>query len=398
MNRPKQGPLTDLRVLDLTRVWSGPLATRLLADMGADVIKVEDPRLAPARPGGFRKLNRNKQSIALDLNDSRAVNVFKGLVAISDVVIENFRPRVMRNFGLEYDVLNHINPAIIVVALSGFGSHGPYADYPAFGPSVESLTGLSSLMGYPGGPPMGTAIAFPDAVGALNATAAVMTALWQRRETGRGQFIDLSQSEGPVCQLGEVIIGYQYGRAQPGRMGNSHPVHAPYGCYPCRAEDSWIAICVTSEAHWESLSRMMGSPPWTREENYAEPLSRWHHRQELDSLIADWTSNHDAQALMHQLQQGGVPAGAVLTNKDMLEDPHLNQREAFVAITEPEGVTYRYPGLPIHFSNDQEGTPLRHAPQLSEHARPILGALLGMTSSEIDELEARGGVGKSAGK
>ncbi len=398
MNRLKHGPLTNLRVLDLTRVWSGPLATRLLADLGAEVIKVEDPRLAPTRPGGFRKLNRNKQSIALDLNDSRAADAFKGLVAISDVVIENFRPRVMRNFGLEYDVLHQVNPSIIVVAMSGFGSRGPYADYPAFGPSVESLTGLSSLMGYPGGPPMGTAIAFPDAVGGLNAAAAVMTALWQRMETGQGQFIDLSQSEGPVCQLGEYIIGYQYDRVQPERMGNSHPTHAPYGCYPCRADDSWIAICVTSEAQWTSLCRMMGNPPWTRDKNYVEPLTRWHHRQELDNLVAEWTSGHDAHALMHQLQQGGVPAGAVLTNKEMLEDPQLNQRETFVAITEPEGVTYRYPGLPIHFSNDPEGIPLHRAPQLSEHARPILGLLLGMASDEIEELEARNVLGKSAGK
>ena len=196
--------LSDVRVLDLTRVWAGPLTTRILGDFGAEVIKISDPRVPLDRLSGTNnKLNRSKVNLALRLDHEEGRELFLELVATSDVVVENFRPRVMRNFDLTYERLREVRPDIVMCSMPGFGTTGEYADYPAFGPSVEAMTGLPSMMGYEGGEPRTSALAFPDPVAALNSVAAIMTALHHRRQTGEGQFIDLALTEGPICQIGE---------------------------------------------------------------------------------------------------------------------------------------------------------------------------------------------------
>ena len=201
--------LKDVRVLDLTRVWAGPLGTRILGDFGAEVIKISDPRVPIDRLSGTNnKLNRNKVNLALRLDHEEGRELFLELVATSDVVVENFRPRVMRNFDLTYERLRKVRPDIVMCSMPGFGTTGEYADYPAFGPSVEAMTGLPSMMGYEGGEPRTSALAFPDPVAGLNATAAIMTALHHRRQTGEGQFIDLALTEGPICQIGEYVAAY----------------------------------------------------------------------------------------------------------------------------------------------------------------------------------------------
>ena len=363
-------PLEDIRVVDLTRVWAGPLATRILADFGAQVIKISDPRVPLDRTSGTNnKLNRNKSSLALRLDQPAGREVFLELTATADVVVENFRPRVMRNFRLTYDELREVRPDIVMCSMPGFGTTGEYRDYPAFGPSVEAMTGLPSMMGYEGGPPRTSALAFPDPVASLNAVAAIMSALRHRRLTGEGQFIDLALIEGPICQIGEHIAAHSRTGHQPARRGNSHPIHAPYGVYPARGDDEWVAICVTSNAEWRRLCRLMNMPDLGFNLMYREPSVRQRHRAEVDAIVSAWSRGLYAEEIARTLQAEGIAAGRVAKNHQLLADPHLNQRGFYVELEEPDVGRKRYPGQAIRVDGvPQSGwTP---SARLGEHSHP----------------------------
>ena len=386
------GPLSNIRILDLTRVWAGPLALRMLADFGAEVIKISDPRVPVDRESGTNnKLNRNKLGLALRLDEPEGRQLILDLTNISDVVIENFRPRVMRNFDLTYEDLKTVKPDIIMCSMPGFGSEGKYAEYPAFGPSVETMTGISSLMGYPGGPPMVSGIAYPDPLAAMNGAGSLMSALLHRQRTGQGQFIDLALSEGPVCQIGEHIVAFSRAGTQPLRIGNTHPDHAPYGVYPCSDDDQWIAICVTSDDQWAILQRLMGN---LDEDDYrfASSASRVSHRAELDELVGQWSVKHDSRELTGTLQNLSIAAGAAVNNWQMLEDPHMNQRGFMMDIDEPDLGVKRYPGQAIRLSSTP-ATKHTPSPQLGEHTRQLLHNLLSMSNAEIDKHAEHGIIG-----
>ena len=386
------GPLSNIRILDLTRVWAGPLALRMLADFGAEVIKISDPRVPVDRESGTNnKLNRNKLGLALRLDEPEGRQLILDLTNISDVVIENFRPRVMRNFDLTYEDLKTVKPDIIMCSMPGFGSEGEYAEYPAFGPSVETMTGISSLMGYPGGPPMVSGIAYPDPLAAMNGAGSLMSALLHRQRTGQGQFIDLALSEGPVCQIGEHIVAFSRTGTQPLRVGNTHPDHAPYGVYPCSDDDQWIAICVTSDDQWAILQKLMGN---SDEDDYrfASSASRVSHRAELDELVGQWSVKHDSRELTVTLQNLSIAAGAAVNNWQMLEDPHMNQRGFMMDIDEPDLGVKRYPGQAIRLSSTP-ATKHNPSPQLGEHTRQLLHNLLSMSNAEIDKHAEHGIIG-----
>ena len=386
------GPLSNIRILDLTRVWAGPLALRMLADFGAEVIKISDPRVPVDRESGTNnKLNRNKLGLALRLDEPEGRQLLLDLTNISDVVIENFRPRVMRNFDLTYEDLKTVKPDIIMCSMPGFGSEGEYAEYPAFGPSVETMTGISSLMGYPGGPPMVSGIAYPDPLAAMNGAGALMSALLHRQRTGQGQFIDLALSEGPVCQIGEHIVAFSRTGTQPLRIGNTHPNHAPYGVYPCSDDDQWIAICVTSDNQWAILQKLMGNSDGD-DSRFASSASRVSHRAELDELVGQWSVKHDSRELTVTLQNLSIAAGAAVNNWQMLEDPHMNQRGFMMDIDEPDLGVKRYPGQAIRLSSTP-ATKQNPSPQLGEHTRQLLHNLLSMSNAEIDRHAEHGIIG-----
>ena len=386
------GPLSNIRILDLTRVWAGPLALRMLADFGAEVIKISDPRVPVDRESGTNnKLNRNKLGLALRLDEPEGRQLLLDLTNISDVVIENFRPRVMRNFDLTYEDLKTVKPDIIMCSMPGFGSEGEYAEYPAFGPSVETMTGISSLMGYPGGPPMVSGIAYPDPLAAMNGAGALMSALLHRQRTGQGQFIDLALSEGPVCQIGEHIVAFSRTGTQPLRIGNTHPDHAPYGVYPCSDDDQWIAICVTSDNQWAILQKLMGNSDGD-DSRFASSASRVSHRAELDELVGQWSVKHDSRELTVTLQSLNIAAGAAVNNWQMLEDPHMNQRGFMMDIDEPDLGVKRYPGQAIRLSSTP-ATKQNPSPQLGEHTRQLLHNLLSMSNAEIDRHAEQGIIG-----
>ncbi len=380
-------PLSDIRVLDLTRVWAGPLATRILADFGADVIKISDPRVPIDRAGGTNnKLNRNKPNLALRLDHDSGRDAFLELVKTADVVVENFRPRVMRNFNLTYQDLRQVRPDIIMCSMPGYGTTGKYAEYPAFGPSVEAMTGIPSMMGYEGGPPRTSALAFPDPVSALNSVAAIMTALNHRRRTGQGQFIDLALIEGPICQIGEFIAAHSRTGLQPPRVGNAHSEHAPYGVYPANGEDEWIAICVTSDAQWRDLCQLMGRPEFADSDEYADESARRRNSERLDGIVAYWTREHDAAKLAASLQSVGIAAGRTAKNYQLLADPHLDERGFFVEIHEPDIGPKIYPGQAIRMPGMDRASWIPSA-RLGEHTEKILNELLGMSNARISQME-----------
>ena len=386
------GILSDVRILDLTRVWSGPLATRILTDFGAEVIKISDPRAPIDRANGTNnKLNRNKSNLALRLDHEEGRRMFLELVAASDVVVENFRPRVMRNFGLDYERLREIRPDVIMCSMPGFGTTGDYADYPAFGPSVEAMTGLPSMMGYEGGPPRTSSLAFPDPIAGLNAVAAVMTALRHRRRTGQGQFIDVALNEGPICQIGERIVAHSLTGEQPARVGNAHPDHATYGVYPAAGDDEWVAICVTSNEQWRALSELMNAPAPASEPAYRNASGRVARRAELDAIVSEWTRARDAGEIASALQARGIAAGRVANNRQLLEDPHLNARRFFAELAEPDVGVKKYPGQPIRMNDSMPKW--KPSARLGEHSLQIMTELLGMTPETSNQLERAETVG-----
>ena len=382
-----KGPLSDIRILDLTRVWAGPLATRILADFGAEVIKISDPRVPIDRAGGTNnKLNRNKPNLALRLDHDSGRDAFLELVKTADVVVENFRPRVMNNFDLTYQNLREVRPDIVMCSMPGFGTTGKYANYPAFGPSVEAMTGIPSMMGYEGGPPRTSALAYPDPVSALNSVAGIMTALNHRRRSGQGQFIDLALIEGPICQIGEFIVTHSRTGIQPPRVGNSHPEHAPYGVYPAKGEDEWIAICVMSDSEWGEICGLMGRPELADSEEFSNSSARRRNAEILDAIVAEWTRQQDGAELAATLQAMDIAAGRAAKNYQLLADPHLNARGFFVEIEEPDMGTKVYPGQAIAMSGMDRSSWI-HAARLGEHTEEILSELLGMSDTRISQME-----------
>ncbi len=409
--------LASLRVMDLSQVFAGPYCTKLLADMGAEVIRVEcaarsgrGGALPRMRPGGvfgasfpdgdtgdrsynrfayYNEVNRNKYAITLDLTKPLGVDVFLRLVRISDVVIENFTPRVMKNFGLDYPSLKKTNPQIIMVSLTGYGQDGPYRDYVTYGEGIEAMAGLTKLTAYPDGEPLRPGVAYADATSGLAAAFAILAALRCRRLTGQGQYIDLAMREALAPLMGEAIMDYVMNDRLASPMGNRHPSIAPHGCYRSLGEDAWVVIAISSDEEWRSLCQVMGNLPWTKEEKFATPSGRLENGEELDGRIEEWTSQYDHIQLMNMLQRAGVKAGAVLNIEELVHDPHLRERGFFQQLSHPEAGTHLYPGVSWRMSRTP-GSLRLPAPCFGEHNDYVFGQLLGMSREEILKLAEEG--------
>ncbi len=405
--------LEGVRVLDLSRVWAGPLAARILGDLGADVIRVEATwsrgqqaviadyaartgrypnGQAGERPwnreGMFNKFNRNKRAITLQLDTPAGKAIFERLVRKADVVLENYSPRVMPQLGLGYERLSQLNPGIIYIGMPGFGWTGPARDWVALGTMIEPAAGLSSLMGYADGGPYKSGVAWADPVAALHAAAAITIALWDRAADPeqRGQAIELAQIEGMIDFIGEEVLAAQVRGADAPRRGNRHPFYSPQGCYPCGGEDRWIAISVTSDAEWQTLCDSAGFEQRLASLRLDERLAA---RDDIDAAISDWTAHQDHVELMRRLQAAGIAAVAVFDAKELVENEHLAARGFYVPIAHPDAGTFVFPGLPAHLSV----TPAsyrRPAPGLGEHNREILSGMLGLSDDELSELQAAG--------
>jgi benzylsuccinate CoA-transferase BbsF subunit len=380
-----QGVLHNIRILDFTWVLAGPYATRLLADFGAEVIKVQ-PLLSSETDdefsrGYYNTWNRNKLGITLNLNKPEGIALAKRLAGISDAVVENFSPRVMENWGLDYENLKKIKPDIIMVSLSLMGHKGPWRDYSGYGPTVHAFSGMTYLTSFPGGPPLGPGFAYADHVAALYASMSLLGALEQRRRTGEGQYIDISEVEVMKGLLDSSQNGQELRPA-----GNSSKIAAPHDVYPCRGKDRWCTIAVFTEEEWRGFKRALGDPAWAEDSKFATLEGRVENKAELDRLVGAWTKRHTAATVMKKLQENGVAAGVVQDAADLARDPQLKARGFFV--DKPE-IGKLVDASPIRMSE----TPAQYnrpAPTPGRDNDYVYGELLGLSKKEMAELKEKG--------
>ena len=401
--------LSGVRVLEQGQLLAVPYAARLLADLGAEVIKVESPlRLdthrqttypdnVPGRQfwdrgGTFYSENRGKFGMTLNLRTPEGVQIFLDLVRISDVVMENFTARVMPAFGLDYQQLVGERPDLIMLSSTGYGHSGPWANYGAVGPTTEAASGLAAVTGYRGGQPVLPDIPYTDYVAAEHAALAVILALFRRRRTGEGGWIDLAQTETQSALAGELIMEAATPAAAAGPRGNRHPTMAPHGFFPCAGDDRWIAIAVASDAEWDRLQTAMGRPHWSTGDRLASFVQRKANEDEIEREIAGWTRSQDAFALMVLLQSLQIAAGVAMDGRDLVSNDHLRSRGFYSWLDHPPsaGIGRKpYPGVPWHLLMSRRGES-RRAPALGEHNDYVLSQLLGYGEGKIARLHASG--------
>ena len=403
-------PLEGIRVVDSTYVFALPYAGGLMADMGAEVIKVEGPgRPDVTRTGGFagafpendigddwwnrpstyNLIHRGKQSLTLDMTDERGREMFRQLVSISDVVMENFTPRVMRSWGLDYPNLRKIKPDIILVSNTGYGhGGGPYSGYPAQATTQEGTHGHCWVTGYPGEGPAKAGASFVDFLSTWTALFAIGSALRYRNQTGQGQWVDIGMYQAGVMFLSEYILDAVANGREGVRIGNRHPYRAPQGCYPAWGKDQWITLSVSDDQQWSSLCQLMEQPDLANDPRFRGLLARQENHDALDEIIREWTSGRDRYDLMHALQGVGIPAGPVLTGKDVHFDPHFQSRGFLERVDYPEerGMGSRpFIGRPYRFSK----SPARiqgPSPTFGQHNAPLLQDLLGLDQDSYQAL------------
>ena len=358
------GPLDGIRVVDLSQVWSGPYSTRMLGDLGADVVKVEgphrpdpergkmDPKAAGGGPypnndpgdepynraGRFVEYNRNKRAIAIDLKAAEGVDLLKSLVESADVVIENFSVGVTQRLGIDFEQLRAVKPDLVMVSMPAFGATGPDRSFVAFGPQQECLVGLAEITGYDPGTPMSTGVFYPDPTVALLAVSAILTALWHRDGTGEGQHIEIAQREAVTFSLPEPLIALAETGKTPGPLANGHPVWSPHGCFRCEGDDEWIAVSVTSDQEWNALLACVGREDLLDDERFSTEEGRIENRSAAEEIVESWTVRRSPVDAMNTLQAAGVPAGVVMSMADLLDDPQYGERGFFVDVDYSAGV------------------------------------------------------------
>lgn len=415
--RARTGPLAGTRVADFCWMGVGALATRLLADFGAEVIKIEnrlrldmprrlpiykdggkrsygdeDPNPDPNKGGLFNNYNRNKLGITLDMRQPRGRELAEELIRRSDMLTENFAPGVMENWGLTEEHVRGLNETIIYGRMSGFGHSGPHATYRSYGPVVQAVCGLSHISGLPGREPSGWGLSYMDNQAAYYNSAGLLMALFARKRTGKGTDVDVSAVEVGIELMGPLMLDVAVnGRRTRGAdfpLGNrlDHPAAAPHGVYPALGDDRWIAISVFGDDEWRGLVQVMGDPAWARDERFATMAGRVAAQDELDERVSAWTCSRDRHEMMHALQAAGVRAGAVQDAADVNEtDPQMAHRDVFFEMDHPVIGPARFEGLP--FASTTFGTDhWRSAPLLGEDNEYVACDVLGLSAAEYGEL------------
>lgn len=398
MNR---SALEGIRITDFTWAGAGPYATLLLSFLGAQVIKVEsNRRLDTSRRSGsrggkpvesvdqsasFNDFNLNKMSITADLKHPKALELIKRTIAVSDAVIDNFRPGVLDRLGLGYPVLKEINPSIVMLSSSAFGATGPDASYGGWAFIFAALAGLSHITGYSDGIPTELRLVMDLTVGSMSAYC-LLGALHHRRKTGEGQFVDLSSRQTLSCCMGEVLLDYAMNGRNQGRLGNSDPFMCPHGCYPCKGDYKWVTIAVESEEDWRNLVTAMRHPDWARDGRFADAYLRKKNEAELNRLIGEWTKDKTAYEVMQALQKVGVAATPTMNAEDLFKDPHLRARKLYTQVNHPL-MGAQYVANPPFKLSGTPATVRRHGPLLGEHNDFVFGELLGLPEQEVKNLE-----------
>ena len=395
--------LHGIRVLDFTWIHAGPSATRILADQGAEVIKVESgralavvggPASSTARGLGQRhNWNAGKLSISLNMKSREGLDIAKRLVSVCDVVAENFSGRVMPAWGLDYEAIRRIKPDVIMLSMSGFGRTGPWRDRVSYGQTLQAWSGFTQLTGFPDTDPCGPASAYSDAVGGMAGAQAVLLALIHRARTGQGQWIDLSQFEALSSLLETLVLDMSVNQSDAAvtRSGNllPHGGGAPHGAYRCKGEDRWVAIEVFTDEEWQAFASAIDKPGWTQDERFATVTGRCRHADELDSLVESWSMGHTPEEAMHLLQAAGVSAGVVQTGADLAEDPQLKHRGFFQQVSDLQGVPRTIEAAPYKLSRTPGGAS-SGAPAFGSHQTYVLREVLGMPDDELAECAIAG--------
>ena len=395
------GALAGIRVLDLGRMMAGPYCGKLLAMMGAEVIKIENEarfdttRILPPVVEGhagkngsvsYNTLNTDKQSLLIDLSHPTGKELFLDLVRLSDVVLENFSPRVMPKLGLHYEALRAVRPDIILASLSGFGATGPEKDYMSYATVIEGLSGITALNTFADGDPWGGGPPFPDYFMGATASLAIAAALTHRDRTGEGQHVDVSQLQSAVMLFPEAVLDFELNGRVAEPMGNVRQGSAPAGVYQCAGEDRWIALDVTTDEEWKGLCQALGEPSLAADRRFATAAARKQNIGEIEGWLAEKASSRDAEELFHALQRRGVKAAISTSVKDLLDDPHMQVRGLLTEVDHP--LSGR--AISVHAPWRLEETPSRiekAAARLGEHTRPILRELLGLRETRVGELE-----------
>ncbi|MFC1885682.1 CaiB/BaiF CoA transferase family protein [Thermodesulfobacteriota bacterium] len=406
--REPNGHIFDgLKILDFTWVIAGPSAVRYLADYGAEVIHAESKtrvdlsrQTAPFKdeiPGVdrsayFAGYNSNKKGITLDLKTPSGLNLAKKLVAWADVVVDNFAPRVMDKLGLGYEVLRSIKPDIIMASTSLLGRNGP--PFRGFGSQGAAITGLWSVTGYPDGEPTGLFSAYCDFIANRYLIIAILMALEEKRQTGRGQQIDQSQVECSLHFMEPTLLDFALNGRVARPQGNRDPMAAPHNAYQCRGDDRWCAIAVFAEDQWKALKQVMGRPAWADESRFSTLAGRKANEDELDRLMDEWTSRYDPHDLMIMLQKAGVPAGVVALAEDLHNDPQLAHRGHYMIVDHPVVGNYSADSPAFRFSDAEPRKPFP-SPCLGEHNEYVVKEILNLSHRQWTELQAAGAFGSS---
>ena len=379
------GPLSNVRVLDIASFMAAPIGAMILADFGADVVKVEHPKGDFARSWGssrngvslmWKLLGRNKRSITIDLHDPAGQNQLRELVEQCDVLVENFRPGTLERWGLGFDTLAKVNPRLVMLSISAFGQSGPNRERAGFGTLAEAISGYAFITGQPDGPPTLPSFGLADSICGLCGAYAVMVALHERDTmSGLGQHIDLALYEPLMLMLGHIFIEYDQLGTIAQRLGSRLPFAAPRNIY--RAKDGrWIAMSCSAQSVFERASRAIGRPDLITDHRFVDNAARCAHHEEIDEILADWIGGHDTDEVLTTLNDAGAAAAPVLDVRDIFNDAHFAARENFARVQNPELGEIRMQNVAAHLSR----TPgkVRHAgPKLGEHTEEILRDWLG---------------------
>ena len=396
-------PLENLKVLDFCWVAAGPMTTGYLAEYGATVVRIESRRRAdplhtspPVRGKGkglksgyYANYNANKRALGLNLGSPKAIALVKRMVAWADMVSENFTPGTMERLGLGYDELVKIRSDIILFSTSMLGRGGPNSKLPGFGAVLSSLSGMTGITGWPDRGPTNPYGAYTDFITPRFAVPTILAALDYRRRTGIGQHIDMSQLEVALQFIAPLLLDRANNGREGSRTANRHESAAPHGAFPCKGEDRWVTITCMTDAHWLALAQVLGDPAWMRDERFATLLARKRNEDELERLLSETTRGWEAEALMRALQDAGVPAGVVQSNKDVVGDPQLEHRGHFVYYEKPD--IGRHPVQRSEFRLSRAAA-LRNwpSPLIGEHTREVCRDILGMDDAEVEALIAEG--------
>lgn len=392
-----RGPLEGLRVLDLSRVLAGPYCTMLLADLGADVVKVEEPSLGdltrrwgpPFKAGEsayYLSLNRNKRSIAVDLKSEEGVAIARRLAATSDVVVENFRPGVAAGLGLGFEDLMEVNPQVIYCSISGYGQDGPYRDRPAFDIVLQAMGGLMSITGEPGGPPVRVGVAVADIGAGMFAAVAILAALHRRAAKGEGERIDVSILDGQVAWMTYAAQALFLTGEAPGPLGSAHPNIFPYQAFP--TADGYIVLGAANDAFWISTCRVLGLDALADDRRYATNAGRVEHRRDLEPLLAAAFKRGTTDGWYRKLIEAGVPCGPVNDLARVAADPQVLHRGMVQRVDHPRLGPLKVLGVPMKFHRSPGGDS-RPPPLLGEHTDEVLRSL-GISPEEIARLRRKG--------